>query len=423
MTIKMLVSQITLTFLLWSALGSQLHAEPAELQLERVVGIFRHGIRAPLPGEAPVIAGLPAWPQWDTSPGELTDRGYRGAQIMAAYLRHEWLRNGLLKQGCNSAQDAQHDIRVYANSLPRTLKSGEAMLGQLALECGGSVEHQAVGTLDPLFNSIATGAVSFDATTARAQLEREASPVVLFQRHHRVFQLLQRLLGCEQLKSGCDLRGQFGLPAVTINHNGVRVGGAIEAGAGAAQVLMLQYLQGMPMANFGAGRIDHATLEQLSVLHALPFELQARPAYLATRIAAPLLQEISAILQATAAPNVTLFIGHDNHLSALASVLGFEFKAPGYARNDPAVGSGLIFELLRSTLTGQRYVRIRYIAQTPRQLRTLVELNDVERPYEVTLTMARCASGSKSRCNLNDFVHLAKLTGDAAQLNMQSVSK
>lgn len=382
----------------------------SDLELERAVLLIRHGIRAPLPGESPVLKSADAWPRWGTPPGELTKRGFRGARLLAEYMRTEWIRRGLLQDTQCASQEMIH---VRANSLPRTIASGRALLDALSPGCELPLEHRPVGTLDPLFSSIAAGAVEFDPAAALSAVEHSApSARSLVNSHLREFRMLGRVLGCDRGPAPCDVVKQFDRNTLAAEGTGVRIEGAIRVGAGVAQTLMLQYLEGFPSAEVGWGRVSAREIERLSVLHSLPFALEARPPYLAHRIATPFLRDLADRLRSDHGPRVAAFVGHDSNVSAVASVLSFDFKAPGYARNDPPVGGGLIFELLRSPQSGEHFVRTVYIAQTPAQLRNLTLLSGENEPYQAALEIAACRRVGRALCTLEQFLDLIAIAQD-----------
>lgn len=55
----------------------------SHLQLERVILLYRHGVRTPLPGEIQLddVSGK-AWPAWTQAPGALTPHGAAGVRLM-----------------------------------------------------------------------------------------------------------------------------------------------------------------------------------------------------------------------------------------------------------------------------------------------------------------------------------------------------
>ena len=70
-------------------------------------------------------------------------------------------------------------------------------------------------------------------------------------------------------------------------------------------------------------------------------------------------------------PKLTVFMGHDTNVTALAAALRLDLTAPGYAANDVPPGGALLFERLRDARTGKRFVRLSYRTQSPQAFRTL----------------------------------------------------
>ncbi|MFV3460590.1 hypothetical protein ACNJEG_21090, partial [Mycobacterium tuberculosis] len=68
--------------------------------VDRAVMLIRHGIRAPLEGEAAAapLARAP-FPQWDTAASHLTPHGAAALRILAQFERGRLLRQGLLPTG------------------------------------------------------------------------------------------------------------------------------------------------------------------------------------------------------------------------------------------------------------------------------------------------------------------------------------
>lgn len=116
-------------------------AETADYQLEQVLVMSRHNLRAPLANNGSVLANSTpqAWPQWDTPGGELTTKG----GVLEVYMGHyfnAWLKQaGLLpQQGCPTADS----VYVYANSLQRTVATAQFFTNGAFPGCDVAVHHQ-----------------------------------------------------------------------------------------------------------------------------------------------------------------------------------------------------------------------------------------------------------------------------------------
>lgn len=131
-------------------------AEAGGYQLEQVLVMSRHNLRAPLANNGSVLAqSTPkAWPAWETPGGQLTTKG----GVLEVYMGHyfnAWLKQtGLLPQeGCPTAGS----VYVYANSLQRTVATAQFFSNGAFPGCDVSVHHQdKMGEMDPTFNPIIT---------------------------------------------------------------------------------------------------------------------------------------------------------------------------------------------------------------------------------------------------------------------------
>ena len=202
----------------------------------------------------------------------------------------------------------------------------------------------------------------------------------LVDRHRADIALLDRVLGC-----GGDCVPALPPRVVAeADGHGITLDGAIRGTSGVAQVLLLQYLEGMPAASVGWGRADAATLQRLGALHAALFAVFTRPRYMAAHQASLLGRRIVDSL--ASGPRLQVLMGHDTNVTAVAAVLGVDLVAPGYATNDVPPGGALLFERVRDTRTGGRFIRVSYRTQAPGVLRAGGRAISV-----VPLVMAGCA--------------------------------
>jgi 4-phytase/acid phosphatase len=94
-------------------------------RVDRVVLLIRHGIRAPLDGEAAAapLADQP-FPRWNTPPSQLTPHGAQALERLASYMRTRFVGQGLLPGG-GCPQSGQ--LAIWTNSKSRTIASGQAL--------------------------------------------------------------------------------------------------------------------------------------------------------------------------------------------------------------------------------------------------------------------------------------------------------
>ena len=334
----------------------------ASLVTERAVLVMRHGIRAPLPGEVPDGTRTTApWPRWSVADSRVTPHGVRALQIVAAADR-QWLaaRGLFAAKGCPGAAT----LRIASNSSDRTIASGDAYAQGFAPGCGLRVEHRAPGMVDPMFEPLRAHATAFDAARAIADIDRATGGMpVLVRRHRDAIASLDRVLGCG---AGCVPSGPARIVSDDSGH-GIALEGAIRGTSGVAQVLLLEYLEGLPARDVGWGRADAATLKRLGALHAALFAVFARPPYMAAHQSSVIGRRV--IRSLNDGPRLDVLMGHDTNVAALAAALGVDLVTPGYATNDVPPGGALLFERIRDTVTGRTFVRVSYRTQSPQVLR------------------------------------------------------
>ncbi len=368
-------------------------------QLERVVVVFRHGVRAPLQGEAAAARYADqAWPQWSTPASLLTPRGRKAVRLSGEYLR-QWLAQQALlpRTGC----PAPGSVSVWANTDQRTIDSGALLADALAPGCGIVAGHREAGSNDPLFRPIEAGVVAFDAAAAVASIQRQTGgPAAVLQGHADELQAMQQILGCT--RTPCDFARMPSTLAPSANGRGLALGGPIDLTSGTGEVLLLQYADGLPLSQVGWGRATPERLAQVSRLHALLFDIYARPHYMAQRSGAPLAREVLQRFGDVQAPKVSLFVGSDTHIAALSGLLGVHFHLPGYGADDPPPGGALVLGLWRES-DGRQVVRARYLAQSLDQLRTLAPLDLAHPPLQQELSLGLCAPEQRMACPLADF--------------------
>lgn len=104
--------------------GAQAQDTPDGYQLEQVLIMSRHNLRAPLANNGSVLeqSTPKQWPEWDVPGGQLTTKGGVLEVYMGHYMR-EWLaEQGMVKTGECPPADT---VYAYANSLQRTVATAQ----------------------------------------------------------------------------------------------------------------------------------------------------------------------------------------------------------------------------------------------------------------------------------------------------------
>ena len=388
------VASVLAAFVSTSALAE------APMHLERSFILFRHGLRSPLNGEAATSAFAPApMPAWNEPPGDLTEHGAKAAELLGRYLRLDYATHGLLPvAGC----PPRDTVAITSNSAERTIATARAMAAGLAPGCPLRLHHRPEGELDPVFSPVEAEAARFDASAmARAVISSTGALDRLVVPHAVEFHEMERVLGCATATPSCRIAEMPSTLTASDDGHSLVLGGPIAIASGTAEVFLLQYMQGLPPDQIAWGRADAAALARMSVLHSLLFDVMARPWPMSMFVSAPM-RVLIARAMSPAAPRLTMLVGHDDNIAALASWLGLHFQVPGYGADDPPIGGGVGFEVWR-TATGARFVRAIYISQTPDQIRNLTPLSRSQPPFTVALPLPTCADGPDRTCPIGRF--------------------
>jgi len=380
-------------FLLSLTLAPAAYASPV-LVTDSAVLLMRHGVRPPThePALDPAIAP-DAWPSWEVPAGDLTPRGARAIQLLAAYDRAMFASLGLLPAaGCPAG------VEIYTDLDERTVKTGEAFAAGLAPGCPLAASH-AAGATDPLFSPLDGAVPDFDAKAAKAAMLAAAggsvgAPVIA---NAALFQKMQTILA-----PGGD--AFLTLPAkisAKIPAREPKLTGPIAEGASAAEDFLLEYLDDKPMSQVAWGRASAADVATLLALHPLAYKLTARPPYIASRAAGPLARRILSGL--TGGQKLTILVGHDTNIAELGGMLDLHWSLGGYPADDPPPGGGILFLLSHDKATEQKYVTAFYQVQTMDQIRNL----EAAPPAMQALPIPGCGdSTAPTACTLAAFGEL-----------------
>lgn len=100
--------------------------------------------------------------------------------------------------------------------------------------------------------------------------------------------------------------------------------------------------------------------------------------------------------------SVLILSGHDTNLSNLSGMLDLSWRLNGYQPDDTPPGGALIFLLSRDN-QGPYSVKLRYLAQTPDQLRNLEPLSVEHPPASQDVSVRGCPAAKQTGCPWNIF--------------------
>ena len=105
---------------------------------------------------------------------------------------------------------------------------------------------------------------------------------------------------------------------------------------------------------------------------------------------------------APAESKFTLFVAHDENLSAIAGFLGgVTWKAEGFQQDDPGPAGALVFELHKTKQSSQLILRLFYVIATLDQMRSGTTLTLQTPPQRIPLPIPAC--GGRLDCPYDEF--------------------
>lgn len=235
--------------------NAQAQTVPEGYQLQQILMMSRHNLRAPLANNGSVLEQSTPnkWPEWDVPGGQLTTKGGVLEVYMGHYMR-EWLaEQGMVKSGECPPPDT---VYAYANSLQRTVATAQFFITGAFPGCDIPVHHQPkMGTMDPTFNPVITDDSAAFSQQAVAAMEKELSKLQLADS----YQLLEKIVNyqdspaCKE-KQQCSLvEGKNTFSAKYQQEPGVS--GPLKVGNSLVDAFTLQYYEGFPMEQVAWGEI------------------------------------------------------------------------------------------------------------------------------------------------------------------------
>lgn len=387
--------------------GMSAYAADGDMQLQQVLMLSRHNLRAPLATNGSVLeqSTKKSWPQWDVAGGELTTKGGVLEVYMGNYTRQWLAQQGLVQNG--SCPDSS-SIFVYANSLQRTVATAQYFVTGAFPGCDIAVTHQdAMGTMDPVFNPVITD--DSEAFNKKALAAMTAANEKL-----ALKPALQRLEKIIDYKSSpaCNGKKQCDLSSgdnTFIAENGKEPGvnGPLKTGNSLVDAFTLQYYEGFPADQVAWGQIK--TPEQWKELAAIKNGYQDAlftSPEVARDVAAPLVDYIRSQLvdqDKASAPKVTLMVGHDSNIASLLSALQVKpYELPGNDEKTP-IGGQVVFERWHDAKNNKDLLKVEYVYQTADQLRNADVLSLKNPPKRVTLQLAGCDTDANGYCSWDQF--------------------
>ena len=412
---RLLAAAVAGAVMLSAGAQAQDSAAPEGYQLQQVLIMSRHNLRAPLANNGSVLeqSTAKAWPQWDVPGGQLTTKGGVLEVYMGHYMR-EWLaQQKLVTSGECPPENA---VYAYANSLQRTVATAQFFITGAFPGCGIAVHHQPqMGTMDPTFNPVITDDSPAFREKALQAMEKERQEMQLTES----YKLLETMIdyrnspSCKE-KQVCSLsEGKDTFSAGYQQEPGAS--GPLKVGNSLVDAFTLQYYEGFPKDQVAWGEITSD--KQWQVLSKLKNGYQDSlftSTAVAQNVAKPLVKYIDNALVGEVAnkAKVTLLVGHDSNIASLLTALDFKpYQLPGQYERTP-IGGKLLFQRWHDSAGNRDLMKIEYVYQSTEQLRNADALTLQAPPQRVTLALNGCPVDDQGFCPLETF---KKVINEAAK--------
>ncbi|AMO48922.1 glucose-1-phosphatase [Kosakonia oryzendophytica] len=379
---------------------------PQSYQLQQVLIMSRHNLRAPLANNGSVLEqSTPnAWPEWDVPGGQLTTKG----GVLEVYMGH-YMREWLAEQKLVSSDEcpASNSVYVRANSLQRTVATAQFFISGAFPGCDVPVHHQdKMGTMDPLFNPVITDESDAFSQQAVSAMEAQRKQYALGES----YALLEKITryrespACKE-KQQCSLAdGKDTFSAKYQQEPGVS--GPLKVGNSLVDAFTLQYYEGFPLDQVAWGEIK--TEQQWRVLSKLKNSYQDTlftSQQVARNVAKPLVKYLDNALveEAGNAPKVTVLVGHDSNIASLLTALEFKpYQLHDQYERTP-IGGKIVFQRWHDTTANRDLMKIEYVYQSSEQLRNTQALTLKAPPQRVTLALKGCPVDANGFCPIDKF--------------------
>lgn len=387
-----------------------------------VIVLARHGVRAPLEGEmSSGTYNAEPWPTWPVPPGVLTPHGTEALRLLGDYYRRRYV-SLLDNPDCNHPH-----IYAEANTTQRTIASAKAMLGGLVPGCKVEV-HVRAKEPNPLFTPAEGPMVNQQELTDVTKGRMAGQPAWFSNAFARPLDLMHRVL-VDCADSACvtktpDFRTTTIKDGATVPRD-PGVENPVVLGAAFAENILLEYTEGLPMAQVGWGRVSRKQLNDLMEMNTRYHDFMQRTPYAEQVAASDLASHIrdTVISAATGAAlpgrlgsaedHFILLNGHDGNLAWLGGLLRMDWLLPDQTFNATPPGSALVFEVYRGRAGAAGTVRVFFISQTLDQMRSLRPLTGAEEPAVSPVFVPGCSGHAPEyACSVDDFAHVVSAAID-----------
>lgn len=375
-----------------TAVVSKVHSQ--KYQLEKVVILSRHNVRAPLSKKGSDLYNLTPhkWNDWSSNAGELSSLGGSLETVMGQYFRKYLIKQRLFKE---NEQPAASTVRFYANSMQRTIATAQYFSSGFLPVANVKIEHKyKLNTMDPVFSpqlSFTNKRFKKESLTEIAKMGGKKGFSGIEENLQPNYKLLAKVLDLKD-SDKAKKEGYSNFPTNDLKvhlklHNEPTATGSLQLATTASDALVLQYYEEADSKKAGFGKnltakqwedIAHIKDVYGNVLFAAPA--------VAENVAHPLLKEIKHDLSNNSQKFVFL-CGHDSNITSVLAALNFkQYALPESIEKTTPIGGKLVMELWKNK-QNQHFVTFKMVYLSVDQLRHLqtVDLKNPPMVYDLSL--------------------------------------
>lgn len=353
--------------------------------LEEMVVLSRHSIRAPLSGNGSALGNLTShqWTDWSAAPSELTSRGGALETIMGQYFRKYLAQQGLFPENYVPTVD---DVNIYANSMQRTIATAQYFTSGFMPVANLTVNHRFTPSkMDPVFFPRLTKvnpAFKEKAMKEIAAMGGDKGIRGINEKLADNYALIADVLDLEHSPAGKDGMKAFdNYDTEIILEAGEepRMKGSLKDANSASDAFILQYYEEPDPVKAGFGHdLTRDQWAQIAEIKDVYGDVLFTAPTVAVNVANPLLRYMYDELNAEGR-KFTYLVGHDSNIASVNAALGVEeYELPDAIEKKTPIGSKLVMEKWLGK-DGKEYVSLNLVYQTPDQLRDIALL-DLDNP-------------------------------------------
>lgn len=375
-------------------------------ELEEVVVLSRHNIRAPLSTKGSVLdsATPHTWFEWSSNASELSLRGGMLETAMGQYFRKWLISEGLMEENYRPQND---EIRFYANAKQRTIATAQYFSsGFLPVANSDIIVQIEYDKMDPVFTPKLTFVSDRYIEDATKQMSAKLKDLT------KEYDLLMDVLDfkdSDAYKNG-DIKdfNEDSTEIVMPLDNEPNVKGALRNATSLADALVLQYYEQSDEKTAAFGHeLSIEDWEALASIKDVFTDVLYTTDLVSKNIAHPLLKEIDNELNNE--DRIFSFLcGHDSNIASVLGALNVkDYSLPDAIEKRTPIGSKVLFEKWKKGNEG--FIRVRLVYDSIDQLRN-ISIHDLNNPPKFyTFEFEGLTPNEDGMYKIDDFLdHLEK---------------